>query len=979
MPSDISVESLVAPSRAERETSRMLACVATVALIGNCLLNSPSRFSEKHLADTSLLKPVVDTLALWGMFPTARGVEIRSLVFFLGAAALAIIAGLRLALAKTHNRLSLDDLLEVRDRAASPYLWWILLIAVSWLSSIFSHAPEVCQGQTIARMLQLAWWWPLAAMLTACGVRLLAIGLVVSLALTSGIGLWYHAARVLPDLPGARLQYPIGNELWLAACLLPGCFVGAGLAASAFRKFTDHGAAAQSDATAGNIPRRRQTLPVLLLIAVVLILGALALTRSRSAAAGFVAGLFVVLALLAPVRRRLPVVLGMLVLGIGGAILMQTWRESGSTGQRAHSIRARLDYEWPYAIRLFLEKPIAGNGDGAYALLAGQFAREDQLDDPNVMRFDEQNWLAHAHNEFLELLSDVGIVGTAAFALALLLPLYRAMQFCDRRREDQSAEADRLLVLGLAGALAASIIEACGTPAIREPGAMPILLTVWASLWAMVRREAPPPRTTADEKPLATATVRLFGVVVCVAAMALAFRAVQDWRAMRSRFEASRLMGEGEFAEAVRQAELAGAHALDPFQHTLSDMLAVWARSLQFDARLAADDRPPSREDLELSAVALARLNRLNDVAPRFLRLATLEAGLELNRARAYERREELVNVRHCQERFVLALRQARRDDPFLIERVEQLWAVDGGATLEDRLLWLRCLMRGGEVTPRFVRMAQQLLASPGIESELQKLIVTATEDADRPPREWRDRLSPETLRLAALALQGMGRPQDAMKHLRLAQVLYAAAGPRLFAGHSAAIHEEVRYRFSLNPLTEVDENLDRMAQAFSIAYGKVDRSAILPDGPLGRTRAKLLLVAGREDDAVAQLRRIESGDDLVIAATLAAMYRELAIAFVDVPDMQGHVLAWLNRLRDLSPEDSVAEGIAAHLHLQQGNDDLAIASLRRLLGAADQGDLVKVVLELRKRFPDSPVWEELQREDARLRTSPATTQPGEK
>lgn len=977
MPSDISVEPSPDSSRAQHQTSRMLACVAIVALIGNCLLNSPSRFSEKHLADASLLKPVVDTLALWGMFPTARGVEIRSLVFFLGAAALAIITGLRLALATTHNRLSLDDLLEVRDRAASPYLWWILLIAVSWLSSVFSHAPEVCQGQTIARMLQLAWWWPLAAMLTPCGVRLLAVGLVVSLTLTSGIGLWYHAARVLPDLPGARLQYPIGNELWLAACLLPGGFVGAGLAASAFRKCTDHGTAARSDVTDSDVPRRTQALPVLLLIAVVIILGALALTRSRSAAAGFVAGLFVVLAILAPVRRRLHVVLGMLVLGISGAILMQTWRESGSTGQRAHSIRARLDYEWPYAIRLFLEKPIAGNGDGAYALLAGQFAREDQLDDPNVMRFDEQSWLAHAHNEFLELLSDVGIVGAAAFALALLLPLYRALQFCDRRRGDPSAASDRLLLLGLAGALAASIVEACGTPSIREPGALPILLTVWASLWAMVRSEAPSPRSAADEKPLAGATVRLFGVVVCVAALALGFRAVQDWRAMRSRFEASRLMGEGEFAEASRQADFAAVHALDPFQHTLSDMLAVWARSLQFDARLAADDRPSSREDLELSAVALARLNRLNAVAPRFLRLATLEAGLELNRARAYERREELVNVRHCQERFVLALRQARRDDPFLMERVEQLWAVDGGATMEDRLLWLRCLLRGGEVSPRFVQMAQQLLASPGIESELQKLMTIATDDAERPPREWRDRLSPETLRLAALALQGMGRPQDAIQQLQLAQSLYAAAGPRLFAGHAAAIHEEVRYRFSLNPLAELDENLDRLAQAFSIAYGRADRSTILPDRPLGRTRARILLVAGREQDALAQLRRIESGDDLVIAATLAGMYRELASAFANAPAMHGHVFAWLDRLRGLKPGDMEAERIASHVHLQNGNDELAIASLQRLLGAADQGELIEVVLELRRRFPDSPVWPDLEREDARLRAGPSTSQPG--
>ena len=87
-----------------------------------------------------------------------------------------------------------------------------------------------------------------------------------------------------------------------------------------------------------------------------------------------------------------------------------------------HSIRSRIAYDWPYGLHLFSQKPFAGHGDGAFSFLAGQFARADQIDDPGIMRSDESYWTGHAHNEFLELLADLGVFGALAASAAATSP-----------------------------------------------------------------------------------------------------------------------------------------------------------------------------------------------------------------------------------------------------------------------------------------------------------------------------------------------------------------------------------------------------------------------------------------------------------------------------------------------------------------------------------------------------------------------------
>jgi O-antigen ligase len=951
MPFDSSPDLLVDESPTARRTSAALAIVAGAALIGNCLLNSPSRFSDRQLQDTSPLSWVVWLLALGGQFPTARGVEIRNLVFYFPAAILAIIAGARLTLSKVRPRMSEDDLWDFRSRAASPYFWWCLLLIDSALSSWYSHAPAICKGQTIARLLQAAWWWPLAALLVPRHVRSVTVTLVAALAATAAVGIWYQLARVMPDNPSARLQYPMGNELWLAACLLPGVFVALGLIAA----------------------RPRPAWLCAAVLALVVIAAALILTRSRSAAAGVVAGFIAVGLCLAPPKWRKPAILTLCLLGIAGALYFQ---KQVSSGLRSHSFRSRIVYEWPYALHLFSMKPIAGHGDGAYSVLAGQFARADQIEDPSIMRSDESYWSGHAHNEFLELLCDLGIIGALAFAAALITTLYRAFRAVTASSLPGESPGDRWLTMGLIGALAAATVEACGTPAIREPGATPIFLTVWACLWAQVRRSRPMPPRDERDKPFSAIVLRLTGLLVAMGAAVLGWQGIQDWRAARARFESTLALNNKDFAVSAQQADFAAAHFLDPVQKCFARMIAIWAGSLEFDRRLGHSAAAPGDDELEIAREALTQLNQLKQDAPRFLRVSRLESELCLNLARAYERRGETAGRDEYQEKFVAALEASRADEPFLVDRVAALWRAKPTATALERLNWLRALIRVGEMQPKFLQMFGGLDRVPGFAQALEDLYQVTSGDEARPPEQWEDRLSPETLRLAALAQALSSRPSDAARIAERAATLYEKAGPRLFAGHAAALHEAVNYRFAADPTSQTDENLNGLAHAQTILGPSATGATPLRDS-LGETRLHVLLAAGREKEAETQVEVLGVPTGVTpppMPTRLGRAYAALASSFAEEPGRYPDVQRWCRRAAELATAIPEPHAVLLRAALRAGDDSAAKPAAESVLSLGpDRKTAVEFLTNLRNRYPGSSLWAELAMQYPGLLPSPTS------
>lgn len=986
MRSGASADPLFDESPAARRASLALFWIAVAALAGNCLLSSPERFSPQQAADRSPLAAVVYVLGLGAAVPTARGIEIRNLFFYGGAALLSFAAGLRLLTARALPRLTPDDLLDLRQRLGSPTFWWLLLLLVSILCTTFSHAPGALFGQTLVRTFQFAWWWPLALLLRPVDARRLSAVLAGILSLMAALGVWYYAAR---NAPGSRLQYPIGNELWMAACILPAIPLCAGLLLSAWAPArTPPLSGASADPRRAVLWLRRVAPGAGLIVALI----ALALTASRSAAVGLGAAAVAFVYLSAP-RRWRPAVIGAgLVVAVTGGWYFQTYRQ--------HSIRVRLAHEWPYALALFNQR-MAGHGDGAYSLLAGRFARIDQLDDPNAIGFhDERSWVVHAHNEFLETLADLGVVGLAALLGALACTLWHAARFCDRAPAYPGEPAERWTAIALAAALVGLVIDSCLEPAFRQPGLPPILLTVWACLWALVRRARRVAASADDARRLAPWNVNLAGAASVCAALGLGYRAVGDWRGNLARSRADRALRDARPDDAVDDARRAAALVLDPFQAVAAQSKAVLAGALAFRAYLdATHEAPPSPAAIEEARAAWMTLAELEARAPEFLGAATLRAQLAVDFARAYQRLNDERNCAFYQQTFLDALAAARAQDPFSFSRVRELWRAWPDAPAAERLDWFRGLLRAGEPPVEALVLFNELASRADFLPALNDLALIARPDAALPPGQWRDRLSPESFRIIARAQFLAGRPGEALQSNGAAIDMYRAAGIRLFSAHAAALHESVRYGFvaalegaasspgattsnapraegalpaGVIAPSEVTPLLERLAESFRmIDAAGADSPPIAPTRDLpdawGLTRLDLLLAADNRPAAESQLRALQPRDERAMTTRLAEAYLRLAGRTADeaplarLPGTAAACLQWATQAAALDPASPEPHLIAAVVHLLLGEARSAVEAARRFLGAsADRGAAVQRLEALRDAFPGSPAWDDL-------------------
>ncbi len=998
MPYANSSEALPGATSAARRASQALAWTAGIALILNALLTSPPRFSQAHHEDSSLLKTVVAALALVGpsaesgAFPTRRLVDIRSLIFALGAAGLCLTGGARLLTARATLRLTAADAWDIRERAKSPLFWWGVLLAVSALTSYFSHAPDISMGQVAVRFMHAAWWWPLAVLLLASHVRALGAALVLAMTLSSSIGLWYLSGRSAPGwlgellalhLPAARMEYPIGNSLWFGACILPVVFVALGIAWDTYAKIAQpmkqpSGADSTSDNVTSSgdpsapLPERNRLIGILCIAALPLLVVALLLTQARSSAwVGFAGGVFCVAFLAASKKARMPVLLAGLIIALMGVFWVQGLRATGVMGERAHSIRTRLNHEWPYAINLFSEKPVGGHGEGCYTMLAPQLARIDQLREPSVLSFSEQWWYSHAHNEYLELLADLGMIGAASFVLALVLTLYYAMRYCDRAASTPRARPYRPLAICLSAALFGMMLEECSSVALRNPGFPPIFLTVWALLWAVIRDEralTDQPGDAAEQAAIPGGVLRGAGLLGITAAIVLGYLGVQNWRGLLAREASQRKLEAGQIAAGLPTADFAARHLLDPFDRLSARMHAVRLRSIEFAQALEA--RPvPTDTDLQIAIEAFMQLDRLNRAAPRFLNVSRLAAVLSANMSTAYHRRGDMQKFNDYLVAYRAALVQASSDDPFDTGLVEQLWHSFPDAAPMERLFWLKRLLRRGEIDDTTRAMTETLFSRiPGAGAALNELYNVAVADAERSmSSSWQDELSPETLRIAAMIKDWTGQPAESERLARQAAAMYKLAGEGLFAARSAAIRESAFYGLHVDPVGRTNELLAALVEAHEIMDGPLNEKgepalAVPLPREKGETRALVLAAAGREEALRDQLETLSkfprpTGQ----APTMAKVYADLAEQFSPKPQFADRAMAWAERARELNDSLPGVHYTLIGLNLARGDDKDAEEAARRFVELMPNRDAAYELLQDReRRWPASPMWARL-------------------
>lgn len=186
----------------------------------------------------------------------------------------------------------------------------------------------------------------------------------------------------------------------------------------------------------------------------------LVLTFTRAAWIGFgVAFVFMVAAVLgfsslsARARRSVVIVVVALaaVAAIMGAAVPEARRRLVSAFRpQTGTAKARLVI-WEGALKLSARKPILGSGLGQFRVLI------PRTRDPRYLDYGVSFVTLHAHNEYLEVLAETGVVGLAAF-LALLVLLFRHVLRATRETRDHAL---RLTAIGfLSGSLALLVSNA---------------------------------------------------------------------------------------------------------------------------------------------------------------------------------------------------------------------------------------------------------------------------------------------------------------------------------------------------------------------------------------------------------------------------------------------------------------------------------------------------------------------------------------
>src|ERR1041385_4560375 len=140
----------------------------------------------------------------------------------------------------------------------------------------------------------------------------------------------------------------------------------------------------------------------------------------------------------------------------------------------ASSVARRL-YFYRGAWQAFLSSPVIGQGIGNFAVFISKFRS------PDYWMVHSEDIVPHAHNEFLEILSETGILGFAGFIAVLILCTRSALI-----RLRAVSAVDRHLLTGVLAAIAAILVDNLSSINLRT---IPVAATFWVLLALAARSD----------------------------------------------------------------------------------------------------------------------------------------------------------------------------------------------------------------------------------------------------------------------------------------------------------------------------------------------------------------------------------------------------------------------------------------------------------------------------------------------------------
>lgn len=960
---------------------RFIVAFLAIALAATCFLISAGRGVKQGYVPwkpDSVLRIIVELLNFNYQYPTIRGVEIKWLVQ--GLVAAGALLAVTIAWFNRSRRMEQDSGMdrsqveaprpEKRSWLLTPPTAATLALAgfAGWaiLSTGWSPWPEASFHSGLQLSFTVLWAIILSRTLSRTSIHWAVLAIVLILAATAALGVWYRYERS----PEMRLEFPIGNPLFFAACLIPGIVL---LPAAFIRRWSRPGRGEEQNYGVGSNRQPSSMTPRLWLFlmaaALVLLLWAFKLADPRGPALGLVAGINVAALLSVRRRRRWVVGLAILVQVVAAYGLYQAHVER-SGGNRGATTRMRL-CAWRYAGNLALQEPLAGHGRDTYVLLAQQMSIPDVERDPYAF---PSAYLGHAHNEWLEVLAELGAVGFALMATALgitfwciLLTLRQPMN-----------KADRWCLLGLSAALAALIVEECFNVALRKPG-LPIFFYTIIGLVLAFCRDTLIPKSALSRKhgqPLRIVGL-LGGIIVAWAIFAWSWR---DWQGALAHTQALEQAEKENWNEAF---DLFGLAASERF--CVEDRLAA-LQGTTYHAYRAANWR------MQRSRRMLGRQNPQQGIAPQVRMLAVEDAaafadyfkrvqtaGLTiLERAPGWPETARLLGeswllkgqMERIEQQF--GLREQVADyvaeaRPWLLAeyRRDRLnWAVAyrllqlaGDQPLLERLNVARTPLRAGPMPTEMEGLLSTYLREPPFSSTMDQMLGGARLLLGNPDREtWSNAYVPETLRLAALVNKLIGRFAEAARLAEEAAALLDQIRDRFPLTVFYARQDQYRYLFVADP-AHPQAAIELCRQMIADWPPSPDRETKLQ--PIRDDLGRFLLAAGKEDEVRGLMERPPTTTGPALTAQeqlLANLYVQLCQTFSTWPlDHRPVAMAdWLRRALELDPRSVNAHLLAVQFALERGENVLAVQHLDTLQQILDEPAQMEPILRsLLARMPD--------------------------
>lgn len=1001
--------------------SRLMLWLLLIAIACTCWLISAGQGTEEgHIPwkAGSALRFLTTLMTLDFQYPTRQGVEIKWLVQGVATSLALWIAAAGWCARLKERR----EWAEVAGSATTPAerrgpapatiaaVAFVLLAAWSMLSATWSVWPAAALGEGIRYAIFVLWAVAIAATLKRVHLSQAAAGIVVILALTAALGIWYFHERD----PNQRLKFPIGNPIFLGSCLLPaialslaGCW-RAWLRLNPYQaQFEPHSSADKPRADEPPAWPAYLTL-VAYLAALIVLSTALKLTGSRGPQLGLIIGFAVAAVVMLARRYRRWVVIGLLIGAMVGAIYVQTRGYPTIITRRMDTVMLRA-YAWSYAAHLFAQNPILGQGQAGYVLASQHLSMPDAEFNPIVF---PGSLMGHAHNEWIEILSDLGLVGFGLLLTGLIATFWCGVRAL--RRPDHPA--DRLLAMALLAAFTGIVAAEATGVGLRMAGLPMIFYSVVGCLWAIDRREQQPETAARTlSSPFARGTIL---ATATLAAAAILLISVRDWQGALMEQRALTSIDRRQWQQALNQADYAAGYRLSvearlaaEVDYTAGAHMAAAHRFQQLRAMLERQAETPKldgnilallNEDIaEVGGFVQACVDRGQQLLQRMpsypgIALRMGEALLTLQDTQTLVARlGVLKEARDFATQARTLINQEYERNPLDAQVALRLLQLSRNEPIDKQLVLLLPPLRSGPVslklqvneTPSiqepmaidlFGELGQalaSLVQKPGCDEAIEQLVNEAQETLRTNEREnCLQQYTPEALRLAARVRMLRDDAGAAVNLAKIAAEVSTIIAPNFPEAPSNALVDLAGYTLLAEP-EQPDHAVATALEALAQNRGPYAANRV---GRLKRYLAFLQLAAGDEPAArqtLTETLRSPTPEELetLVNRGLLEVCRNALDAW-PAAQRPSWFAARVDRLAERMPGSP--DVVVLHTILAaERNDDTAVASELERLAAMTKNpaELSPTLQYLNQRFPDNqPIREFIDRLQA------AASQPGD-